>query len=102
MINKAKKIIRSQYKLISDKSNDQMQKQNADSSQSERKDQSSRSAFSAMAAENASTNESDQTTHFGMKHNDNAAKEEGKKIVNYYNGEVEACFSKGITISIYI
>ena len=52
---KAKKIIRSQYKLINEKFNDQISKTKASTSQSERKDVTSRSALSALASGNAST-----------------------------------------------
>lgn len=76
---KAKKIIRSQYKLISNKNFDEFTREKIEPTQSERKDYSSRTALSALAAQNTSTLESDPS-----KINDAL---NGSKIVNYYNAE---------------
>jgi hypothetical protein len=76
---KAKKIIRSHYKLIENKPNDQLQKHKLDPSMSERKENTSRSALTALAAENASTNENEQAKV--------AEKFNGNKIENFYSAE---------------
>lgn len=92
---KAKKIIRSQYKLVSEKVAD-LPKDKIDSSQSERKDISSRSALSALAAENASTNESDQNNYFGVSSGSLMTQPGGKKIVSYYNEDSQPSTERGI------
>lgn len=80
---KAKSIIRSQYKLINEKSNtNQLFKTKLDSSQSERKDYSSRSALAALASENASTSDAHRSP------GDLAQQTNSKKIENYYSGEI--------------
>ena len=58
LIKEPNKIIRSQYKLISDKSSkNQNLKTKVEASQSERKDQTSRSVLSSLASGNVSTND---------------------------------------------
>lgn len=92
---RAKKIIRSHYKLISDKSSEVLQKEMMDSSQSERKDYSSRSAFSALTAENVSTNESDQIRLQDKPGTAAMQQVNSKKIVNYYNETSQQRFEQG-------
>jgi hypothetical protein len=92
---RAKKIIRSHYKLISDKSSEALQKEMIDSSQSERKDYSSRTAFSALTADNASTNESDQIRAQDKPGTAAMQQVNSKKIVNYYNGGAQEHFEQG-------
>ena len=73
----AKKIIRSHYKLIQEKPNPElMEKAKFPPSQSERKDYSARTAFSALTEANSAKT---GMLSPGLDH--------GKKIVNYYNGE---------------
>lgn len=90
---KAKKIIRSQYKLVSEKLSDARDR--IDSSQSERKDIMNRSALSALAAENASTNES-ENHRFGASSGMHMAQPDGKKIMNYYNSKAYSSTERGI------
>lgn len=79
---KAKHIIRSQYKLITEK-NSEKNNEKPDRFKSEMKEPH-RSALSALSEPNSSTNESE-------KHQEGfqtAKKPSGNRIVNYYNGEV--------------
>lgn len=81
---KAKKIIRSQYKLINDRSNnDQIVNSKLDSSQSERKDFGSRSALANLASDNASNNDGYRSPR------DLAQQTNSKKIENFYSGEID-------------
>lgn len=68
---KAKKIIRSNYKLVSDKSK-QLEALKMGNAMSERKDLSARSVFSALGAENVNNNLN--------------GKGSGRQITNYYSG----------------
>jgi len=84
---KAKKIIRSQYKLLTERHPEQQVDKN-DNFKSEHKDYH-RSALAALGEGNVSTNDTDH-------HKDGSQsmkKVNGKKIINFYKGELSGMSS---------